>query len=331
MYSPSPFSDNLYKLWGRDGGLGPSSANRKNYHHHRNSLPMGTAGNKEQNEEQREQIRQLFAPPLQAYSAEYPGASVSELEYTIVNQTESRSDTPLFTPMIQRKLTRLQQIRDHGYSTIIPIGVNKTMEQIDIDVARQMQISEHDEVDEHTVENAGQVNSVDGGYNSTANGTQDNSEVIVDLDADVPNADEEDEDDELDDSEETQAGHDEADIDDNVINEDEGFMAEEVEYQDDHSILTDSRSPALLVNSGTTGTTDTIHSNINSGRSVITNPTSVTTNSSMGLQNNTPSFLNTSNSVLRSDQDVVPAIHVSNDHENNIDQSDLDMVIDEQN
>lgn len=204
------------------------------------------------------------------------------------------------------------------------------MEQINIDVARQMQLSEHDEVDEHTVENAGQDNSVDVGYNSTANGTQDNSEPIVDLDADVPNADEEDEDDELDDSEETQAGNDEADIDDNVINEDEGFMAEEVEYQDDHSILTDSRSPGLLANSGTTGTTDSMHTNINSGRSVMTNPTSVTTSSLIGLQNNTPSFLNTSNLVLRSDQDVIPAIHVSN-RENNIDQSDLDMVIDEQN
>ncbi|CUM49116.1 unnamed protein product [Debaryomyces tyrocola] len=328
MYSPTLFSDSLYKLWRHDDdGIDSSDFHKRSFNMHNANNPNSngatttTTNNvtQEQLEDQRRHVRLLFAPPLLAYSAEYPGASLSQLEYTISNQSGNKQDLPLLTPLIQRKLDRLQQIRNIGYTSIIPAGVGKTMEQIDFEEARHFNMSEQqDESYIPTAEN-GDVpdSSINGVPNQSIN---EEEEPEVDLDANIPNADDvTNDDDDFEDDEfgEVQEEQDEIDLDDHSLNEDEGFMAEEVEYQDDHSIVTD-HIPNMLINTGTTATT--ANTNLNSGRSIATNPTSINSTSPISIVNPNSSTLYSTGQGYRDESD----------ENNQNDQSDLDMIIDEQ-
>lgn len=285
-----------------------------------NGATTATSNNvtQEQLEDQRRHIRLLFAPPLLAYSAEYPGASLSQLEYTISNQSGNKQDLPLLTPLIQRKLDRLQQIRNIGYTSIIPAGVGKTMEQIDFEEARHFNMSEQqDESFIPTAENGDAPDSsINGAPNQSIN---EEEEPDIDLDANIPNADDVTNDDDFEDDEfgEVQEEQDEIDLDDHSLNEDEGFMAEEVEYQDDHSIVMD-HIPNMLINTGTTATT--VNTNLNSGRSIATNPTSINSTSPISILNPNSSNLYSTGQGYRDESD----------ENNQNDQSDLDMIIDEQ-
>ena len=328
MYSPTLFSDSLYKLWRHDDddhdGMDSSDFHKRtfNTHNANNTNSNGATTNnvtQEQLEDQRRHIRLLFAPPLLAYSAEYPGASLSQLEYTISNQSGNKQDLPLLTPLIQRKLDRLRQIRNIGYQNIIPVGVGKTMEQIDLEEARHFNMSEQqDEAFIPTAENGDVAdNSINGVPNQSIN---EEEEPELDLDANIPNADDvTNDDDDFEDDEfgDVQEEQDEIDLDDHSLNEDEGFMAEEVEYQDDHSIVTD-HIPNMLINTGTT--TTTVNTNLNSGRSIATNPTSINSTSPISIVNPNSSNLYSTGQEYR---DV-------SDENNQNNQSDLDMIIDEQ-
>lgn len=132
---------------------------------------------------------ELVQPPLGSYSAEFPGI------------TNYQSNYP-YSLSTQIKLNRLNQIKYFGYKTLKPIGINKTMEQMDY---------ENNTLEENmttTLENE----VVDLNF-------QPDVDVDVDLDDSIPNFD--------------------SDVDLNLNDEeDEGFMAEEVEYQNDHSLGT---------------------------------------------------------------------------------------------
>ncbi|CUM53750.1 uncharacterized protein AC631_00277 [Debaryomyces fabryi] len=332
MYSPTLFSDSLYKLWRRDDdGMDSSDFHKRSLTMHNansnntNANGATTSNNnnnnatQEQLEDQRRHIRLLFAPPLLAYSAEYPGASLSQLEYTISNRSGNKQDLPLLTPLIQRKLDRLQQIRNIGYTSIIPAGVGKTMEQIDFEEARHHNMSEQQEESFIPTAENGDVpdSSINGIHNQSIN---EEEEPEIDLDANIPNADDvTNDDDDFDDDDfgEVQEEQDEIDLDDHGLDEDEGFMAEEVEYQDDHSIVTD-HIPNMMINTGTTATT--VNTNLNSGRSIATNPTSINSTSPISIANPNSSNLYSTGQGYRNE----------NDENNQNDQSDLDMIIDEQ-
>lgn len=334
MYSPTLFSNDLYRLWSYDeSSIRYGDANKKSQSGHNATSHHGNTNNntnnninnvtQEQLEEHRRHLRLLFAPPLLAYSAEYPGASLSQLEYTISTQSGSKNDLPLLTPLIQRKLDRLRQIRSIGYTNIVPVGIGKTMEQIDYEESRQFNLSEQQ--DESCIPAAENGDAPDSSINGAANNSSNNHRVEepieVDLDANILNADDQTNDDddfgEVDFGE-VQEEQEEIDLDDHSLNEDEGFMAEEVEYQDDHSIVTDNVVPNLVINSGTTATT--INTNMNSGRSIGTNATSINSTSPIGLMNHNSSNLYSTGHGFANDND-------ENNNEN--DQSDLDMVIDE--
>lgn len=146
----------------------------------------------------------IFAPPLLAFSPEAPGSSFHELKYNIDSSVTRR---PITTPLVRRKMGEIEEIRNTGHALIRPIGIGKTELEID---GEKLQQSPRPSESRQTTEN-----------------TPDQVAPMVlpdhDLDADV------------------------LEVDDGVIddlaflsgdeNEDnDGFMANEVEYQPDHSL-----------------------------------------------------------------------------------------------
>lgn len=130
--------------------------------------------------------------PLNAYPPEYPGVS----GYRANGVSNS----------IQMKLNRLNTLKFYGYKSLKPIGINKTMEQLDY---------ENNLAVEPNVTSTLENDLVTLGLN-----------VDLQLDEDIPNFD---------------SGSEDINVDD-----DEGFMAEEVEYQNDHSLGTSTVGPSLV-------------------------------------------------------------------------------------
>lgn len=342
MYSSNLFTNDLFKLWNNDEeeDLTWDSVRhgiRGNQTAIQNPSNSSTNNPTEQLlDEHKKYLRLLFAPPLLAYSAEYPGANSSHLDYNIQTATSIPSikgpnGVPLSTtssstiastsvsrrmaymkmntPLTQLKIDQLELIRNTGYSTIRPIGIDMTMEEADMEEARRFAASQAEQQYDdpsyiHTTENE-QVMSND-------------SREEVDLDAEVVNADEEEEnfeDFEDDDSEyladelririagaESFEDEDEdsriepeeaglrvrsrfgsanslrlsqmrpilervlqAPVHSNLV--DEGFMADDVEYQNDHSTV-DPSLHQMLIDSGTSLNTSI------TGRSMETGVTS---------------------------------------------------------
>lgn len=378
MYTPNLFPNDIFSLWGKEGSSVHSKLyepndrkshltsshhshnhnNNPNNHNNTNNNQTDNLTN-EQLQDQRKYLRSLFAPPLVAYSAEYPGASVSQLEYTIKTQSSGLLNAPLLTPLTQRKLERTRKIRTMGYNTLIPIGIEKTMEQIDYEESRRYALSEQEDQSYiPTAENsatdnqAGSVNGNERDTSMNANGTQNEAREEVDLDGQIMNSDEyqqysdnfdDDEDDEDDEetiantryevlSDEYQSGG----FGNNILNDDDGFMADEVEYQDDHSISNDAglgQVSNILMNSAATTTTatttSTISNNVNSSRNLPTANTSAEP-----ISNLNSSRIASIRDCGENDENQ-NGNENENDDENEYnsprgsDHSDLDMVIDE--
>ncbi|KAI5951102.1 hypothetical protein KGF54_004176 [Candida jiufengensis] len=176
-----------------------------------------------------------FAPPLASYTAEFPGPDPLKL---------NRSND--LSILIKIKQEQLDKIRNTGYSTIRPIGIGKTMEEIDY-MKQQTTSSIDDELNDHIIEAAENTNEEE----------LDTLPLQQDLDAQILNADETINSEDFEDDEDSFSDgpgflvpgppqlqqHQQLD--------DEGFMAADVEYQDDHSLNSETNTN-ILMNSGVT-------------------------------------------------------------------------------
>lgn len=182
-----------------------------------------------------------FAPPLAAYLADQCGPDDAATEYNAaVEQAllSGATDVALLLPTTLRRLDALRRIRATGYTTLVPIGVGATMAEMDREAEAdllEVQVenlevprppgAEEDEGNHHT---SGNDTGVEGNRTHHSEMHEGNSV----LDANVGNMD--------------------ADLDDDVFDADadtfhssggstpDGFMAEDVEYQDDHSLGVES-------------------------------------------------------------------------------------------
>lgn len=78
-------------------------------------------------------IGKPVAPPLSAYLADSPGPRAY-----YDNDHSQGSSASMLTPEMSLKLEKLRSIRTTGYYTLAPIGVNKTMAQLDFE-AQEME------------------------------------------------------------------------------------------------------------------------------------------------------------------------------------------------
>lgn len=383
MYAPNLFSHDLFALWNQTENEDKQREQaRRNINGGNGNGPVGSNGvignsgnggnSSVEVDSQRKQLRLLFAPPLLAYSAEYPGASLAQLEYTIQTTACFNGSYKYTTsPLIQQKIDQLEQIRNTGYSTIRPIGIEKTLQEVDYEESRQSHTS-YQQLEEHSyLDTAENTNTED--HSVPTPGPREE----VDLDAQIVNADEsqnldEFEDDDDDGGEGEVQFHEDEDsemlesIEHDVSNllhrrpllltllppqpsehqdmfrdsmEDEGFMADEVEYQNDHSLNADSNSILhMLTNSGTT----TSATNMNSGVSIAT--TNMTTlpsffEISSGLpnyrrldensENHNENNENNENNVTDENLNENNENLNENEHHEEVDQSEMDMIIED--
>lgn len=282
MYSPNLFSGDFNHLWLQHDTSSASNARFR-------SQPNGTPLIEDQRAHH-QHLRHLFAPPLLAYSAENPGPSVTQLDYIIRTKSLNGNSIPsnnLLTPLVVKKLNKLQSISKVGYHTIAPVGINKTMGELEFEERRRAAYYEQQQQQHLHLQLQLQINQDTLGQDdsniptvgNTSNSILEQPEDI-DLDADIPDIDFQSREEGEDDEEEEDGGEEAeqretgqsaiagsnqagANIDnEGVINEneiyddvdeDEGFMAEEVEYQDDHSISTAdmSRGRIISVNTNT--------------------------------------------------------------------------------
>lgn len=183
-----------------------------------------------------------FAPPLVAYTAEKSGADEIYLEYSSTSQAAAlrgNRDIALFMPQTLKKLQTLQRIREIGYYTLRPVGFNKTMAEMD----RDAQAEEEDLRSPHA-ENLAALTDQLGQFLQAPRDSEDLSRDLVGNSAihDIPSI-------------VLTTGMDrdldsnlvDADLNDHSIqNEDadsdtpDAFMAEDVEYQNDHSLASGS-------------------------------------------------------------------------------------------
>ena len=242
MYTPNLFSNDLYKLWNDNGSA--QETNSRIDKDHRNKL---------------------YAPPLSAYSTDFPGASLFHLQYTI-NSTSKNSKLFENSPLTQSKRTQLAKIRNTGYTTIRPIGIIHTLEEIELE-------KNYYSLEEHSLNANGggdagaaieNSNEASVGINGSTISIQpqDDQQSEIDLDAQILNADDmysasdDDEDDVIvvndddDDENEDLLNEPEEDILRGRIGatmDEEGFMAAtEIEYQDDHSLNSETNNGMLM-------------------------------------------------------------------------------------
>lgn len=183
-----------------------------------------------------------FAPPLAAYTAQRSGADEIYLEYNITSQSAAlrgNKDIALYPPRTQKKLQMLQRIRETGYYTLRPVGFNKTMAELD-----HAAIVEEAELRSAHAENLAAMTTAGeqlGQFVNGSGGTDDLSRELA-TNNDVPSI-------------VLTTGMD-RDLDSNLVDADindlslqtedadsdtpDAFMAEEVEYQHDHSLASGS-------------------------------------------------------------------------------------------
>ncbi|KAL6454509.1 hypothetical protein SBY92_003975 [Candida maltosa Xu316] len=254
MFSSDLFPNDLYSLW---------NDNQQSHH--------------------KKLDKNLFAPPLSAYSSDLPGASRYHLEYTI---TSSSKNSRLFTntPLTQSKQSQLAKIRNTGYTTIRPIGIIQTLEEVDLD-KNYYNNNPNDSEDPASAAAAAAIeNSSDAVLGMDGSTLSIHQQLMpqedVDLDAQILNVD--DMYSESDDDDDENSGGD-------LINEpeenslrarvgvtmdDEGFMAAEID-------LNSETHNGMLMNSGSTSTI--FNSNVNTGRTLTTNPTTTASGSLMPI------------------------------------------------
>ncbi|KAI5948840.1 hypothetical protein KGF57_005238 [Candida theae] len=230
----------IHHLWSDESISTPISSSRY----------TTTANN---NSETKKQYNKLFAPPLSSYTAAFPGPDPFQLEQLQI----LRSDKPQpsiddLTLLIRVKEERLMRIRNTGYSTIRPIGIGRTMEEIDYAQRGYTAIE-----DSAINNNVAAENSNEEEMSTMPLNVGEQEEVDLDaeiLDADALQSDEEEEEEE----EEEDDDDDEEDGDQSIpaqhyiprdqgyVLDDDGFMAAEVEYQDDHSLNSESSTHILM-------------------------------------------------------------------------------------
>ncbi|CAK9436260.1 uncharacterized protein LODBEIA_P08180 [Lodderomyces beijingensis] len=228
------------------------------------------------------QSDRLYAPPLAAYTANSPGPDPIQMEF-LLNAKSSFSSLGLekVGPYLVKKKLQSEAIRSTGYSTIRPIGIGKTMEELDY------ANPQYSRIDESGI-NLGAENTIEGESSTlplVGLGAINDRELDLDaeiLDADGINSDNEDEGEEdiFEESIERDSEPEEADLrarvrpivvhDDDDDDDDEGFMADDVEYQDDHSLESETNA-SILMNSGAIPAITSAQ--IGGARSSFTNPT----------------------------------------------------------
>ena len=354
MYSPDIFPKHLYSLWNDKPNKTPiksleQETTKSNHQQNNTTNGLLTRSLEAEHQNQRKQLRTLFSPPLSAYSADYPGASLSQLEYTIQTLATSTSHN-LFqsrllisaTPLAQSKIDQLERIRNTGYNSIRPIGIGRTLEELDFENANTAGAGHFGEVSQEitfsnlaaaaAAENTNEQLSALWTSGINTSGTREEGGAAgpeIDLDAQVFNADEfsddgvndeafTDDSDEVLDAQENGLRRREGDTDlesyrTNI--DDEDFMAAEVEYQDDHSINSEINTGTyMLMNSGTNTTSTAFNSNTTTGRTANTSPTTAS-----GILPGAASSYNMSR------------IHEQGEiqDENEPEYSELDMIVDE--
>ena len=181
-----------------------------------------------------------YAPPLSSYSAEHCGLSVAHTEYNRALQKMAFTglrDLPLVSPLVQKRLTQLRQIRSTGYDTLAPIGINKTMRDLDEEAQLDEEDMDSQGIQAENLVAASTTQVLQNGANVSSVSAADGPGLEAapasiflpetDLDAHVPDADASD----LSPQEALSRSRSETP---------DGFMAEDVEYQFDHSLLHDS-------------------------------------------------------------------------------------------
>lgn len=181
-----------------------------------------------------------YAPPLSAYSAEHCGLSVAYTEYNRALQMMAftgTKDVPVLSPQVLKRLDILHRIRATGYDSLAPVGINRTMREMD----EEAQLEEEDEdapgVQAENLTAAGTTHAGDILVLIPQNSPNLTSQVLpelpvnvfpeADLDAHVPDAD----------ASELSVGESLSRSDSDTP---DAFMAEDVEYQYDHSLFHDS-------------------------------------------------------------------------------------------
>lgn len=204
-----------------------------------------------------------FAPPLAAYTAEQCGADEMFLEYNSTSQSAALrgvKDIALFLPQTLKKLQRLQQIREMGYFTLRPVGFPKLMAEVDSEQLAEEEERRSGHSENLTAMEAGEHNTH---HTLTSTANVDNSRDSSDIGGPSSSL-------ELH-SAALAAGMD-RDLDDNLVDADlndlslqtedadsdtpDAFMAEEVEYQNDHSLAPGSTVGSgsfIIQDSGTAG------------------------------------------------------------------------------
>lgn len=234
MYSPNLFSGGFHDLWLQNQPSATFLTDGKKPLLNTSGQP---AASQPQDEQRIQQLRTLFAPPLLAYSIETSGPNINQLDYLIRTKSLNGSKIPtnnLFSPLIVKNLNKLSSIGRLGYDTILPIGINKTMNDLEYEESKNFNFTDNS-----------QMNQTNASMNQRFDEDNDEPPLVgnvsnsileeedeIDLDADIP-----DEDEELNNGAGARgASNRQTDVNVNGSVEDEGFMAEEVEYQDDHSI-----------------------------------------------------------------------------------------------
>ncbi|PVH20232.1 hypothetical protein CXQ85_002016 [Candidozyma haemuli] len=126
------------------------------------------------------------APPLASYLPNAPGPSAFHEEYMMGGQggrISGQNASSVLTPSMAMKLDKLRSIRATGYYTLAPIGINKTMAQLDYE-AQEME-DEDCNVAQAENSNANVSTSI---YQDAPSGMPDAS-AEQDLDADIEDAD----------------------------------------------------------------------------------------------------------------------------------------------
>lgn len=168
-----------------------------------------------------------FAPPLAAYLADECGPNSAYTDHNAAMEQaylSGASDIPLLGPTTLQRLDKLRKIRATGYTTIVPIGIGRTMAQMDQEAGEEAEnllacershalpVEPIDNA-ESDLEELGDLSGLD-------------SLMAADLDADVVDADE-------------------ADVFSSGGLTPDAFMAADVEYQADHSLDEVERVPTL--------------------------------------------------------------------------------------
>lgn len=248
MYAPTTFNGDLYSLWNKrrvpelvvEASVAPAHPHRPDQGSSADSAPS--------------HLRQLFAPPLAAYSPDYYGANTDCMEYTIQSAVSRfghthkdaaeqgpRWDFGLMSPLMLLKSNQLKAIRDTGYTTIRPIGIGRTQQELDVEAGvrrreRELELARDDRADDVNESASSDAMGVDGADLDDAVATADNDDDAEEDSAFYYESHEEDDDLALPRHQNIGGAQPllQRDFRDDLVQE--GFMASEVEYQADHSL-----------------------------------------------------------------------------------------------